>query len=159
MSIRPPDDHLELGAYVRWHHRAGVARKLEQKRPDMFASDGWWSPWILTREAGGSDADRYGLGNAVSPLKGMALTDSSINKTVVCWPEEGGGIVIGLVRKGIGVSVRGYESGYYETPEWNPGYFNAREWIWLYAVKGWISGTNYYYVPTWAVTIDEGRNT
>lgn len=155
MSIRPPDDHLELGACVRWHHRAGVARKLEQK-PEYLLGDNDWSPWILTREAGGSDADRHGLGN-VSPLKGMTLTDSSINKTVVCWPEEGGGIVIGLVRKGIGVSVRGYESGY-ETPEWNPGYFDAREWIWLYAVKGWINGTNCYYVPTWAVTIDEGRN-
>lgn len=135
-----------------------MARKLEQKKPELFFDDSeWWTPWILTREAGGSDMDRYGLGNEepVSPLKGMTLTDPAINKTVVCWPEEGRGIVVGLVRKGIGVSVRGYESGY-ETPEWNPGYFAAKDWVWLYAVKGWINGTNFYYAPMWAVRIDEG---
>lgn len=79
----------------------------------------------------------------------MVPTDTKINKTVVCWPEEGQGIVIGLIRKGIGTSYEGYESGY-ET-EWEPGTFSAREWVWLYAVKGWINGTNYYYAPMWAV--------
>lgn len=150
MSIRPPDNPLELGTPVVYHHRACVARVPKRdKSPSvldktLFGASERENRWITV----GEGRWQYAL-EEESPVKGMPFNGKR-NKTIVCWPEDGEGIIIGLVRKGIGQSVAGHESGY-EYPEWEPGYFDAEEWHWLYAVKGRLNGVNYLLVPMWAV--------
>lgn len=149
MSIRPPDDVFELGTPVVYHHRACEARVPAAKQENwvrgVLPKEGPSRYWITT----GPAKWEYESG-AESPVEKMPFNGKR-NKTVVCWPCEGSGIVIGLVRKGIGQSHAGYESGY-EYPEYEPGYFVAEEWVWLYAIKGWLNGVNYVLAPMWATT-------
>lgn len=154
--IAPPTEHFELGDWIRYHHRAAVARLPEKETlPAMgsgiFASGSselarYWD--IVNKEGGRPEGSPGHMFGAALWLEKMPRT-GRINKTIVVWPAEGEGVVFALIRRGIGRSVRGYESGY-EYPEWNPGWFEADEWHWLYAVKTTLSGLNVIYVPLWA---------
>jgi hypothetical protein len=147
-SIAPPREHLELGDRIRYHHRAAVAR-LPEKLPGMgtgvFASPAQEFEWDIVSKEGGSPRVAF---EEIDWLKRMPR-NGKLNKTIVVWPEEGKGFVFGLIRRGVGRSHRGYESGY-EYPEWNPGGFSVSEWHWLYAVKTSLSGLSVIYVPLWA---------
>ena len=85
--------------------------------------------------------------------KVFRVSNPRINKTLAIWPEESSGVVVGLVRKGIGESVShgSYFNG--ETTEFEPGYFAAEEWAWLYVIKHSLSGPddNLVFVPMNAV--------
>lgn len=147
-SIAPPKEHLGLGDRVRYHHRAAVARLPERQhaaRNDIFSLSEELHRWDIVGKEGGRPA---GLSPIIGWLERMPRS-GRLNKTIVVWPAEGEGVIFGLIRRGIGRSHAGYESGY-EYPEWNPGYFEADEWHWLYAVKTTLSGLKVIYVPLWA---------
>lgn len=155
-GIAPPKEHLELGDRVRFHHRACVARvraKWEKEGSRLLSLPNPPPPrWEVIRVEGGEPPregdENFGLGESF--VAHMRVT-SKTNKTIVVWPAEGEGVVVGMIRRGIGKSHAGYESGY-EYPEWNPGYFVAREWHWLYLVKCNLQQKDPIYVPLWACT-------
>lgn len=143
-GIAPPRTHHELGDRVRYHHCACAARLIKTEgierrswkavgpgRSDWFGRDFFSESWV-------------------SPTEGIS-TAGGKNKTVVVWPEEGSGIIIAMIRRGIGESVRGY--GSYE--DYEPGYFVADEWVWLYAVKAHLSSLDFVLTPIWATWKDE----
>lgn len=78
---------------------------------------------------------------------------NGVNKTIFVWPEGGTGIIVGLIRREIGESVRGYTDSY--NGEYEPGYFCTKSRHWLYVVKTTLSGTNTILVPMWAATAIE----
>jgi hypothetical protein len=120
MSERPPIQ-FDLGARVAFTQRACVARKQL----------GEWSllEGVKKREH--------------VPHGAPSVDDEKINKTVHVWDEEGSGVVIGLVKRGIGTSVAGYSM----TDDFEQGWFEPREWRWLYAVRRQLQGTDYILVP------------
>jgi hypothetical protein len=148
-GIAPPREHLELGDRVRFHHRAAVARLPDKLPPDpLFGADRTMYAWDVVAKEGGRPERAF---EETHWLQRMPR-NSRVNKTIICWPDEGEGVIVGMIRRGIGRSVRGYESGY-EYPEWNPGYFDAREWHWLYVVKAGLTQRDPFYVPLWACTL------
>lgn len=74
------------------------------------------------------------------------------NKTVMVWPSEFYGWIIGMVRKGIGESHKGsyYGGGYYDPPDYDPGYLSVDMYVDLYVIKLYYQGTDYVYAPLWA---------
>lgn len=159
MNIAPPREHLELGARVRYHHRAAVIRKVHKDHHDrqLKPEHRYWAP---TKEGCGTDCDRFLYrpdGERWSPFtdqpedQTITLSNQSINKTIFVWPEEGEGIVIGLVRRGIGRSVSGSSGFNGESYDYEPGYFATHDWVWLYAVKTHLNGTEFIFVPMDAV--------
>jgi len=75
------------------------------------------------------------------------------NKTVMVWPEDSFGWIIGKVRKAIGASSPGYYSagfGGFES-DYDPGYLVVDMYVDLYVVKQMYDGTQYVYCPMWAV--------
>ena len=147
-GIRRPEPCLELGTRVRFHHaacemRLPVPRKVGAFGHPELARDEP-SSWV---ECGigvkGNMPFQSPFGFHLDPhdKRQPFQAAKGINKTLAIWPKEGAGIVISLVRKGIGESYAGYESGY-ETPEWEPGGFVAKEWVWLYVVKHSMTGMN-----------------
>ena len=145
-GIAPPREHLELGDRVRFHHRAAVARLPDKLPADgVFGEDKTLYAWDVVAKEGGRPERAF---EETHWLQRMPR-NGKLNKTIVVWPQEGEGCVCGLIRRGIGRSVRGYESGY-EYPDWNPGYFVAVEWHWLYVVKCSLQQKDGLYVPLWA---------
>jgi hypothetical protein len=143
-GIARPKEHLELGARVRFHHRACVARVRKKEYGDPF--EPCWE--VIRMEGGGPDPLLEG--NWVEKLP-----TGRRNKTIIVWPAEGEGIVIGLIRRGIGNSHAGYTSGY-EYPEYEPGWFTAHEWHWLYEVKTSLRQKDKVYAPLWACALIAG---
>lgn len=75
-----------------------------------------------------------------------------LNKTVMVWPCDSFGWVIGMVRRAIGVSHKGgYSGGYYER-EYEPGYLDVEMYVDLYVIKTYYEGVEYIYCPVWAVS-------
>ena len=147
-GIAPPKEHLELGDRVRFHHRACVARvrARDHGNPDHWLGDDkdLFKPcWEVVVKEGQGPPHDFGE-TFVEKLR-----VSKLNKTIIIWPSEGEGIVIGMIRRGIGRSYAGYTSGY-EYPEYEPGYFVAEEWHWLYLVKSYLQQKDPFYVPLWA---------
>jgi len=84
---------------------------------------------------------------------------SAKNKTVIVWPDEGEGLLFGLVRRGVGRSMSqsgGYDSwtGEYD---YDPGGFAAEGFVALYAIKTSLSGVDYLLVPHWACSLAHGK--
>ena len=77
-------------------------------------------------------------------------TSEAVNKTIMVWPEEGSGVVTGLVRRGIGRSESGYHSG--PDGDWSEGYFSGMLWFELYAVRCDLRGLDYLLIPQWAAS-------
>ena len=149
MSISPPAVHFDLGDRIHYHHRACVARVPSQASggTGIFATEPRLAAWCPIKQEGGTPpVDRYPF-EEPNWLTRMPVRKQ--NKTILVWPEKGEGMIYGMIRRGIGTSHAGYTSGY-EYPEWNPGYFEAVEWHWLYAVKTSLSGLTGIYVPLWA---------
>lgn len=152
-GIRRPDETFQLGQRVRYHHLACEMRlPATTLEKDMFGHKQRLHrrEWIPTGERQGFELPHW---NGPFPMDNEGHTPfrASGNKTVAVWPKEGEGFVVSLIRKGIGESVAGYESGY-ETPEWEPGYFAAKEWVWLYVIKATIVGMTFLLAPMGAVT-------
>jgi hypothetical protein len=176
------DDRLPLGTYVKYHHRAGVARHkrhtfLHEDSPDTRKG------WILVAGTLPNESvmvirnnirvPAYMLGDEEVenlPKINKMYTDrikdmfydwpqaldahkQKINKTVMVWPDDGSGWIMGKIRKSIGVSSPGgiYGGGYFEPPEWEPGYHHTLMYVDLYVVKVSYEGTNYVLCPLWAV--------
>lgn len=140
-GIARPKETLRLGQRVRYHHLACEMRLpkpnlevgvfLNRSREEKAQRE-----WVPTGARQGFRLPRWNDPFAF-PMDDDGHTPFQApgrNKTVAVWPEEGKGVVVSLVRKGIGESVSGYESGW-ETPEWEPGYFVSKEWVWLYVIK------------------------
>lgn len=142
-------DRLPLGAHVTYTARAAVARWRDSDQPNR---------WVLYEGAGRNEnpfrapEDLFDEG---WPQPILATGREHLNKSVIVWPEEGSGIVIGFVRRGIGKSEKGYMShgGYYGEPEYEPGYFNPKVLVPLYAVKTHLLGLGYLLVPAGHLTV------
>lgn len=148
-SISPPKDHLELGDRIRYHHRACVARipKSRHTGSGVFDLPPIPAEWNAIEQEGGAPPF---TGFGTSNFPGIIADRTKRNKTIMVWPEEGEGYIIALIRRGIGKSHEGYTSGY-EYPEYEPGYFEAQEWHWLYVVKQTLLRMGFIYVPMWGV--------
>lgn len=147
--IAPPDAHFELGDWIEYHHRACVARiPKDTGSSGVFGVPSMPARWeAITFEGGGPPTfPTFG-----DDFPNVIADRTKRNKTIMVWPEDGEGCIIGLIRRGIGRSYSGYTSGYYE-PEWEPGGFEVEEWHWLYVVKSHILLKNAIYVPLWAAS-------
>lgn len=136
-GIRRPDVDIELGTRVRYHHRACVARL----RPASYSGGRrYWFP------SGQGKPDPLTDPQFLADISGR-----SINKSVSMWPEEGIGIVISLIRRGIGHSVGPSGGGAWD--DFEPGYFEDREWVWLFVVKTSMHGMDVVLVPMDALEV------
>ena len=152
MSIAPPREHLGLGQRIRYHHRCAVARWQTGKKKN---SSGLWVDvypnytsephWRLFE--GASKSYIMDGWKTEHDLAEEMPYNGRRNKTLFLWPEDGEGVVIGLVRRGIGTSVPNSTSFNGETTEYDQGYFVEEAWVWLYVVKRWLAGTDYILVP------------
>jgi hypothetical protein len=142
--------NITLGARVSYHHRAAVAR---YRRPFEGSKERRWtlhegaSKTAYIRGAEpftslGQERDRFWEWPAIHARNG------ELNKTIMVWPEEGTGVVIGRVRRGIGISSRGYGHG----EDYEPGYFDPISWHELFAVRHELRGVEYILVPEWAAS-------
>lgn len=148
-GIARPKETLRLGQKVRFHH---LACEMRLPKPNlelglfltMSKKEAARRDWVPTGQRQGFSLPRWNDPFAF-PMDNEGHTPfqapPKVNKTIAVWPEEGKGVVVSLIRKGIGESVSGYESGY-ENPEWEPGYFVAKEWMWLYVIKPSMVGMN-----------------
>lgn len=174
----PYDERIPLGTWVSYTHRAAVARYHYRHRNGRdYGVEGW----VLHE---GVDKDEWyhdpGEKNPNEFLNGeqtrfmfLPKVDSlnplveSVepkrrpgreNKSVFVWPQDGTGMVIGLVRRacGYGWSESGSFSTWDEYDSYEPGGFDTKYMFWLYAVKTGLSGVRYSFVPPWAVTVLDG---
>ena len=149
--IAPPVEHFELGDRVEYHHRACVARIANNEHIlgiGRFPSNP--ASWHFVRE--GSPGIPWFEGK--DPLNIRA--DRNVrNKTIIIWPEDGGGVVIGLVRREIGLSVSPSSYNTLDGYDHDPGYFAVEERHWLYAIKQSISGVDFVLAPMWATKVVE----
>lgn len=156
-GIRRPtvdEPFITLGTRVSYHHRCCEMRRVSGFRPD---SKPYWCD--VGKAALGIGFRQIFSDGEFRELDGPDATvfhcsDAKINKTLAIWPEQGEGVVIGLIRKGIGQSHSarkgtgfGSMSGDYD--EGDPGEFHATGWVWLYVVKFEIGGIdrNLAFVP------------
>jgi hypothetical protein len=156
-TIAPPVNPFELGAKVEYHHRAGVARIAPLngpfKQPSGQRSLYGWKLFEGARKNEWS--------GPTTVVDGMELDTTFVremffdypktgrNKTVFIWPDKGNGIIIGLVRRGIGTAVGNSYSDY--DHEFEPGYFDLDTWVWLYLVKTQLAGSEFVMCPLDAV--------
>jgi hypothetical protein len=137
--IQPPRDHFPLGAWVEYHHRCSEIRLSKDDGSRSFPSG--WNMCGAGRVRG-----RFPFEESLGKLP----TNTGRNKSLLVWPEEGQGCVVGLVRRGIGRSVSGYTTRSDYGEEYESGWFVAEEWHWLYAVKTTMRGLDVIFVPMWA---------
>lgn len=165
LATRSSIELLPIGTRVSYHHRAGVARyKVPSRLYDVDGRKGW----ILTDgtlpgpEIVGPDATPVLISdynwNRVKdmffdwPQAGMYFPNQKVNKTVMLWPSDGFGWVMGIMRKSIGESSSGYRhsmGGYGE--DYEPGYHHTLMYVDLYIVKLWYEGKDCILCPLWAV--------
>lgn len=151
----PYADRLPLGQFVHWTHRAVVVRWIPKDNVWIVVEGfqpGGWRPSILLPDQEHID---YGLGE--DPLGDIVFRLdkpewNEPNQTILVWPEESCGHIIGLVQKGIGVSSKAIPSSSNWTgyDEGEPG-FDASGFMNLYAVKYELQGVHYMLCPWWAV--------
>lgn len=150
-GIAPPREHLELGDWVVYHHRACVLRLTKQEYTGSLlkpASQPVPREWTSTGVGRFIRADWFSGENPLDLLP----KNGKINKTIYVWPEEGKGCLVGLVRRGIGHSVGPSGGSSFYTDDYEPGYFDTKEWHWLYVIKLWLAGIEKTMVlaPMWA---------
>lgn len=176
MRVRD-EELLPFGVEVQYHHRAGVARF--KKRADD--RDEGRRGWVITEGIAyhnetiplesDSRMDLLGVNdqwdNRVKyvfyrwPQAKMGFSASfdnswrfeSYNKTIMLWPEDGFGWLIGKIRKSIGVSERQsyIPASYYGDADYDSGGHASDMMVDLYVVKRQYEGTNFIYCPWWAV--------
>ena len=102
-------------------------------------------PWQTERQWAptgvGKAEPRYAnpdIFDALSLLMTWFHAPAGVNKTIAVWPEQGSGVVIALIRKGIGLSRSGSTDSW--SGEWEAGFFEASQWVWLYVVKHSMAG-------------------
>lgn len=148
------DELLPVGARVSWSHRAAVMRRRRISE-EAGAGTEWvtiegvekfWRPPMSKQvdDAFGLETDEW----YQRPVRG------GLNKSVLVWPEEGEGVVIGFVRRGVGESYsssRGHGM-FGDGDDFEPGGFAAHGFVPLYAVKSRLEGLDYSLVPTWAAS-------
>lgn len=151
---------LDLGARVSWTHRAAVARWVTAEAALVRPGRGAWR--LTEGLARGEPYPPIGVPEEEEAI--YRFTEDapfyerrrgSANKTVIVWPEEGEGVLIGLVRRGLGESSPSSGGGsMFE--DFEPGFFTAAAFLHLYAVKQTLTGTSYLLCPWWAVTEPPG---
>jgi hypothetical protein len=148
-------ERFALGTRVRFHHRCAVARYGPLDVPPETRS------WRLLEgvEKNELAADRTldllaDLFSGWPEIRGGRYQEQ-LNKTVMVWPEEGSGVVIGVVRRGRGTSHAAgpMRSGPYGE-DYDPGYFASSDFFELYAIKRGIRGVAYILAPEWALSLD-----
>lgn len=154
---------LMLGTPVVYTHRAAIARLHTRNK---FLLEGGIEPeryWEL-HEGARKGAKLPDLTHEISMFDGWkpvimhqrnyrgraSKTSEAVNKTIMVWPEEGSGIVTGLVRRGIGRSESGYQSDL--DGEWSEGYFSGMVWVELYTVRSELKGQDYILIPQFAIS-------
>ena len=169
-TVAPPRDTFELGQWITFHHRCGVARYLHIDKERKSLGCEWvitegcyrqeYAPWKEKVEDDGMlwwTPPPNGVITFNHPQLRWAFGSlpkrRDINKTIMVWPHEGEGIVVGLVRREIGESVRGYTDSF--SGEYEPGYFGTESRHWLYVVKQYLAGTQTIFVPMWAARAKE----
>jgi hypothetical protein len=155
-GIKLPDfELLSLGDRVKYHHRCQVIRcslrlhlGLSVPPEDRYY---WFFP---SREVGHVPPVLHGDPYHKYPAERSGKGTVKYNKSIYIWPEEGTGIITGVVRRGIGYSepTSGGQSGY-DWDDFNPGGFSAETWVWLYTIKSSIYGTQQALVPIDAVSL------
>ena len=139
---------ITLGTPVTYHHRAAVARWQPPGKGDFSWRKGWTLYEGVRKHAVNDAYVQYTeMFSRWPEIKGRR--DKTINKTVMVWPEDGSGVVIGRVRRGRGTS----ESGrHYGDGEYDQGWFSAESAYHLYVVRHSLDGLqDYILVPEWAV--------
>lgn len=140
-----------LGARVRYHHRAAVARwQTKWTNPRWGLFEGARRD-VMRMEDGCHEVDLFADWPEQKRGRGGIVR---INKTVMIWPEEGVGVITGKVRRQRGTSEAASRGGSVFGDEWEPGYFDAVEAFDLYCVRHELRGADYILVPTWAVSPD-----
>lgn len=158
----PHEAELPLGTRVAYTHRAAVARwrtgrdRFEQSEwllTEGVTPRGGWRPSFTPAE----EPERFSIefGFVADPFYTRPI--EGVNKTVFCWPEDGEGLLIGLVRRGVGSSYAASRShggflGDYD--DFEPGGFHAHLFVPLYAVKHELNGVDYTLHPTFATQAD-----
>jgi hypothetical protein len=160
---------LALGTHVTYTYRAAVARRSRANDQSP------WSEWRLTEPKHPAYGTSYSgdvltVMTSVQPITFVAaselptkperrrygsISDESWekrNKTIMQWPDEGSGVVVGLIRRQFGISESGRTS--FGGDDWDPGYFSVFGQLSLYVVKAELRGAETY-VPEHAIHIPE----
>jgi len=155
-TIAPPRETFDLGQWITFHHRCGVARYLHIDKERKHLGCEWvitegcykqeYADWTVEDTEAGLWLHRPQLRWAFNKMP----VRKGVNKTIMVWPREGEGVVVGLVRREIGESVRGYTDSF--SGEYEPGYFCTNSRHWLYVVKQYLSGKDTILVPMWAAS-------
>jgi hypothetical protein len=164
-TIAPPTKHHKLGVKVKYHHRAAVARiapeygvyngrKVDRVPYGMKLFEGIYkNEYVKTI---GEPMHLFDGGVETRMMFFKQPKQRGVNKTVMIWPAEGEGIIIGLVRRGIGnaYSASGTgSSGLFGTyDDYEPGGFDLKTWVWLYLIKERLEGEKYIMAPLDAVS-------
>lgn len=145
---------IPIATRVKFSHQAAVVRwksdykmwKLAEPRVD------WYPPIAETQN---EDRPFFDLTDVDSPKDFWSTPNEKINKDIIVWREIGVAYIFGFVKRGIGKSVKGYSlgGGYYDPPEYEPGYFDALTYVPLYALKSHIEGVDYFFAPTQCVEV------
>lgn len=172
LALRSDFEFLPIGTRVHAHHRAGVARygKLWKDTCEDAGGTGLFAAETLKAPVGWRIVEGVYRGELVPPLNILDTSGDFLrfkfkdfprakfqygtcNKTVMVWPTDSFGWIIGIMRKGIGESHKGYQysGSYYNEPEYDPGYLALDIYVDLYAIKQTYEGTDYILAPVWAV--------
>lgn len=151
LATRSSVDLLPLGTRVSYHHRAAVARyKPHPWRNSYKHVDDRPKGWILVGIRWGDLQPGFTMDSLKDMFFDWPRSRGEYyenNKTVMVWPEDGFGTIMGIVRKGIGKSERGRSS----MGEWEPGFFIVDMYVDLYALKLGYEGTDFILCPLWSV--------
>lgn len=157
LATRSSIELLPLGTNIYFHHRAGVARMMPLDR-DRSEPRGWKivegtykKEWVKEPEDG-----NFG-GHAVReqffdwPQAVGRYPPTRRNKTVMVWPDEGFGFVIGVIRRSIGTSTKSSSYSTMDGWDFEAGYHDSDMYVDLYVIKQFYEGTEYILCPLWAV--------
>lgn len=159
---------IALGSHVTFTHRAGVARRTPNRSPANVD----WHPWELRQPKINVtvSGETLKVMTCVTPIVFVELEElvglesnkrrrypvseeswAKRNKTILQWPHEGAGVVVGQVRKQYGISQEGSSHvSMYGEGEWDPGYFTTFGQVSLFVVKTELRGPEIY-VPEHAI--------
>ena len=129
-----------LGSQIAYTQRAAVARHHTKNGGYWGLHEGW-----SDRE--GTFLARAWEDRSIDERLQEFNPGDGINKAIFTWDEAGSGTVVGLVKRGIGKSVTGSYRSSYDGDDYEPGWFEPREWRWFYTVRHALYGTDYILVP------------
>lgn len=176
-STRLRLDEFTLGQHVRYTHVAVVVRWLPIDREDPAKGREWvvmepkkWRdyPPKMTPDYDGalfkfddpypSFGDPFYRRALVHHVRGEHAPEL-LTKTVLVAPVEsdtgfGEGVVIGLLRRGVGTGYRSHYSpgGMWGEADYDPGFFVAQAMVPLLVVRHYLTERDYALVPTFAAS-------